>query len=144
MDIVLTDIEKGYGDTGVIRGVSLNVERGEFLTLLGPSGCGKSTLLRVVAGLEQDYSGSVRIGGRAVDHLRPKHRDLAMVFQSYALYPHMTAGDNIAVRLLMRRLLWWQRLPLAGLLPSTRAKRRAIQQEVHEIAQNLEIAAYLD
>jgi multiple sugar transport system ATP-binding protein len=144
MDIVLTNIEKGYGDTGVIRGVSLSVERGEFLTLLGPSGCGKSTLLRIVAGLERDYSGSVWIGGKAVDHLRPKHRDLAMVFQSYALYPHLTAGENIAVPLAMRRLSGWERLPLLGrCLPAVRAKRDLIQQEVRDVARLLEIEPYL-
>ncbi|TYO61415.1 ABC transporter ATP-binding protein, partial [Bradyrhizobium hipponense] len=84
-DIHLHHITKSFGPTPVLRGVSLAIEDGEFVALLGPSGCGKSTLLRILAGLEVQDSGSVKIGGRMVDGVRPKLRDVAMVFQSYAL-----------------------------------------------------------
>jgi multiple sugar transport system ATP-binding protein len=143
-EIEISEVTKCYGDTPVLRGIDIAVRDGEFLTLLGPSGCGKSTLLRIIAGFEREYSGSVRIGGIAVDRMRPKERDLAMVFQSYALYPHMTAGDNIALPLTMRRLAWWQRLPLASCLsPSSRARRSEIRREVRSIAESLEIEAHL-
>ena len=95
-------IEKRFGGTRALSGVSFEVERGEFLALVGPSGCGKSTLLSVIAGLEAQSGGEVRIGGRRVDDLPPSARDIAMVFQSYALYPNMTALDNIAFGLEMR------------------------------------------
>jgi multiple sugar transport system ATP-binding protein len=85
--VKLRDITKQFGTTQVLRGVSLAVEEGEFLAILGPSGCGKSTLLRIIAGLETADSGEVFIGDRQVDSLPAKARDLAMVFQSYALYP---------------------------------------------------------
>lgn len=103
-DVVLRDITKSFGQTPVLRGVSLDIAGGEFLTLLGPSGCGKSTLLRILAGLETQDDGTVSIGGRPVDALPPKQRDVAMVFQSYALYPHLTVGQNLALPLRMRRL----------------------------------------
>jgi multiple sugar transport system ATP-binding protein len=144
-DICLSGITKRYGEQVVLRDINLQVEDGEFLTLLGPSGCGKSTLLRIIAGLERQYSGSVRIGGDLVDSLKPKERNIAMVFQSYALYPHMTVEKNIALPLVMRRLAAWQRLPLLGsLLPSTRAIRAAIRADVRKVAETLEIAAFLD
>src|SRR5215469_10097396 len=108
--ISLHRLSKDYGGNPVLDAVSLDIADGEFLTLLGPSGCGKSTLLRIIAGIEPQDSGSVMIGGRAVDALRPKQRDVAMVFQSYALYPHMTVARNLALPLEMRRLALWQRL----------------------------------
>jgi multiple sugar transport system ATP-binding protein len=125
-DLKIDRISKAFGPAQILRDVSLAVHDGEFLSLLGPSGCGKSTLLRIVAGLETADTGSIAIGGRHVDALRPKARDVAMVFQSYALYPHYTVERNMALPLRMRRLSRWQRLPLIGrLLPgsaSTRAK----------------------
>src|SRR5207253_6925404 len=88
------DAAKSFGSTRVIRGVSIDIRDGEFVVLVGPSGCGKSTLLRMIAGLEGIDAGEIRIGGRRVNGLRPKERDIAMVFQNYALYPHPTvAGD---------------------------------------------------
>src|SRR5262245_38661832 len=105
--VTIDGIAKNFGAMAVLRGVSLDVAEGWFLPLLGPSGCGKSTLLRIIAGLETQDTGSVAIGGRAVDALRPKQRDVAMVFQSYALYPHMTVAQNLAVPLRMRRLNSW-------------------------------------
>jgi len=93
--ITLTRVEKRFGDVVAVSDLSLTVEDREFLVLLGPSGCGKSTVLRVIAGLERPDSGEVRIGDRVVNEVEPKDRDLAMVFQSYALYPHMSARANI-------------------------------------------------
>jgi sn-glycerol 3-phosphate transport system ATP-binding protein len=94
--ISLRDVRKSYAKTEVIHGVSIDVADGEFVVIVGPSGCGKSTLLRMVAGLEAISSGQIDIGGRVVNDLEPRERDIAMVFQNYALYPHMTVFDNMA------------------------------------------------
>src|SRR6266480_3491239 len=116
----ISGVSKGFGSIQVLKDISLEIEDGEFLTILGPSGCGKSTLLKILAGLETQDSGSIFLGDRQLDGLRPKHRDVAMVFQSYALYPHMTVAGNMALPLRMRRLNGWQRLPVLGaLLPGT-------------------------
>jgi len=101
--VALRDVHKRYGETHVVKGVSLSVEPGEFLVLVGPSGCGKSTLLRMIAGLEGITSGDVDIAGRRVNDLPPRDRDIGMVFQSYALYPHMRVRDNLAFGLTLRR-----------------------------------------
>jgi multiple sugar transport system ATP-binding protein len=141
----LRDIRKAFRETQILHGVSLDVADGEFLTLVGPSGCGKSTLLRIIAGLEQHDHGDVEIAGRAVDHLPPKARDVAMVFQSYALYPYMTVAENIALPLLMRRLNGWQRLPFVGrVILGTARQRHAIAEEVGEVARVLGISQLLD
>ena len=95
----LKDVRKQFGDVEVIHGVSLTVEKGEFLVLVGPSGCGKSTLLRMIAGLEGVTSGEVCINGECVNQVAPKDRDIAMVFQSYALYPHMSVAENMGFSL---------------------------------------------
>jgi multiple sugar transport system ATP-binding protein len=89
------DVSKRFGSSEVLKGISLDMGSGEFAVLVGPSGCGKSTLLNIIAGLERQSSGSIEIGGRAVDDIPPKDRDIAMVFQSYALYPSMTVRQNI-------------------------------------------------
>ncbi|GLH99763.1 ABC transporter ATP-binding protein [Phytohabitans aurantiacus] len=102
-EVTLTDVTKEFpGGTVAVDQVSLTVEDGEFMVLVGPSGCGKSTLLRMVAGLEDVTSGTVQIGGRVVNDLPPKERDIAMVFQNYALYPHMTVADNLGFSLRLR------------------------------------------
>jgi multiple sugar transport system ATP-binding protein len=128
-------VSKAFGSTQVLKSISLDVAEGEFLTLLGPSGCGKSTLLRLIAGLEAQDSGTIFIGQAQVDALRPKQRNVAMVFQSYALYPHMTVAQNMALPLRMRRLSRAQRLPLLGrLLPGTTAISKSIAAEVARTA----------
>ena len=143
--ISLKGIAKSFGSVEVLHDISLDIAAGEFLTLLGPSGCGKSTLLRIVAGLERQSAGSVDIGDRRVDALPARDRDIAMVFQSYALYPHMTVAANIGLPLTMRRMNLWQRLPLLGpLLPGVRAARAAISRDVAEAAGALDIAMLLD
>jgi sn-glycerol 3-phosphate transport system ATP-binding protein len=96
------DVRKRYGDVEVVHGVSMEVSDGEFVVIVGPSGCGKSTLLRMVAGLEPITSGEVAIGGRVVNDLEPKDRDIAMVFQNYALYPHMSVYENMSYGLRIR------------------------------------------
>ncbi len=104
-DVVLDHIEKVYDKRfRAVSDLSLDVADGEFLVLVGPSGCGKSTALRMVAGLESITGGELRIGGRRMNDVPPRDRDIAMVFQSYALYPHMSVGDNIAFGLKLRRL----------------------------------------
>jgi multiple sugar transport system ATP-binding protein len=141
----LSEIRKAFRDTQILRGVSLDIADGEFVTLVGPSGCGKSTLLRIIAGLEQQDTGEVTIGERVVDHLPPKARDVAMVFQSYALYPYMTVAENIALPLVMRRMNAWQRLPFVGrVLPGTAARRRAISDETNAVAGMLGISQLLE
>ena len=100
--VEIQDLAKSFGSTKVIRGVSIDIRDGEFVVLVGPSGCGKSTLLRMIAGLEGIDSGEIRIGGRRVNELLPKDRDIAMVFQNYALYPHLTVAENLAFSLKLR------------------------------------------
>ena len=90
------DVKKSYAGLQVVHGVSMEVKDGEFVVIVGPSGCGKSTLLRMVAGLEPISGGEIVIGDRVVNELEPKDRDIAMVFQNYALYPHMSVYDNMS------------------------------------------------
>jgi multiple sugar transport system ATP-binding protein len=131
-------VSKAFGPIQVLKSISLDVAEGEFLTLLGPSGCGKSTLLRLIAGLDTQDLGTIFIGSVQVDALRPKQRDVAMVFQSYALYPHMTVAQNMALPLRMRQLSRAQRLPLLGrLVPGTSAISKSIAAEVARTAATL-------
>ncbi|HEV7719441.1 MAG TPA: sn-glycerol-3-phosphate ABC transporter ATP-binding protein UgpC [Arsenicitalea sp.] len=97
--VTLSRVKKSYGDSSVIHGVDIDIADGEFVVLVGPSGCGKSTLLRMIAGLETITDGDISIGGRVVNDLDPKDRDIAMVFQNYALYPHMTVETNMGFSL---------------------------------------------
>ena len=97
------EIHKSFGKTGILHGISLDIADGEFMVLVGPSGCGKSTLLRMLAGLEEITGGQISIDGKVVNELESKDRDIAMVFQSYALYPHMTVRENMAFSLKLRR-----------------------------------------
>jgi multiple sugar transport system ATP-binding protein len=102
--VTFENVHKAYGNTVVIKDLNFEVEDKEFLVLVGPSGCGKSTSLRMLAGLEEISGGSIRIGDRVVNNIAPKDRDVAMVFQSYALYPHMTVFDNMAFGLRLRKV----------------------------------------
>jgi multiple sugar transport system ATP-binding protein len=139
----LAAITKQFADTRVLQGIDLDIRAGEFITILGASGCGKSTLLRIIAGLERQSSGTVAIDGATVDGLQPSERDIAMVFQSYALYPHLTVFENIAVPLRMRRLARLQRLPGAGMLPGVRRIAAEIAEAVRAVAQTLRIEALM-
>jgi sn-glycerol 3-phosphate transport system ATP-binding protein len=103
-NITLKNVKKSYGNNAVVHGVDAEIADGEFIVIVGPSGCGKSTLLRMIAGLEIITDGEVSIGSRVVNNLEPKDRDIAMVFQNYALYPHMTVYDNMAYGLRIRKL----------------------------------------
>jgi multiple sugar transport system ATP-binding protein len=141
----VSDICKSFGTTTVLDHVHLDIRDGEFLSLVGPSGCGKTTLLRIIAGLDHADSGSVSIAGAPVDQLPPKRRDVAMVFQSYALYPYMTVGGNLSLPLVMRRLSRWQRMPLAGRFwPGSARVRQAITAAVAEVASLLGLSGLLD
>jgi sn-glycerol 3-phosphate transport system ATP-binding protein len=125
-EVRLNDVRKSYAGTPVIHGVSIDIADGEFVVIVGPSGCGKSTLLRMVAGLEAITSGTIEIGGRVVNDLEPRARDIAMVFQNYALYPHMTVFDNMAYG-----------LKIAGM------PKAEIRAQVEKTAAMLELGPYL-
>src|SRR5687768_18591214 len=101
-EVMMTNLNKFFGGVHAVNDVSLKIQDREFLVLLGPSGCGKTTLLRMIAGLEAPSAGEIRIGGRLVNFVPPKDRDVAMVFQNYALYPHMDVTDNITLGLRLR------------------------------------------
>ena len=125
--ITIRNAVKAYGTAEVLHGVSLAARDGEFVVLVGPSGCGKSTLLRMIAGLESITDGEIEIGDRVVNELEPKERDIAMVFQSYALYPHMTVRDNMAFALKLAK-----------------RSREEIEAEVNRAAGILDIGMLLD
>jgi multiple sugar transport system ATP-binding protein len=125
--VSLNQLVKAYARIEVLHGVSFDVADGEFVALVGPSGCGKSTLLRMIAGLEDISGGTISIGGRVVNDVEPKERDLAMVFQNYALYPHMTVRENMGFSLRLRG-----------------AAKPAIEERVREAAGILGLTEYLD
>lgn len=128
----------------MLKQVSLAINDGEFMTLVGPSGCGKSTLLRIIAGLEAQNGGDIRIDDVSVNGVRPSDRNLSMVFQSYALYPHLSVFDNIAVPLRMRYHNWLQRMPLLRwLIAGTRANEQKIRDQVTEAANSLGLGELL-
>ncbi|MEP0507596.1 MAG: ABC transporter ATP-binding protein, partial [Aurantimonas coralicida] len=101
--VTFRDVRKAFGPVEVLHGVSIDIEEGQFVVLVGPSGCGKSTLLRMLAGLEHITSGEILIGDRVVNALPPKDRDIAMVFQNYALYPHITVAENMGFSLMLKK-----------------------------------------
>ncbi len=103
-EVAIRDVTKSYGATQVLHGVSIDIRDGQFVVLVGPSGCGKSTLLRMIAGLESVTGGDIAIGGRTVNNLSPARRDIAMVFQSYALYPHKTVEQNMGFALKLKKI----------------------------------------
>src|SRR2546425_12305399 len=102
--VTFDHVSKRYGDVIAVNDLNLEIGDGEFMVLVGPSGCGKTTALRMIAGLEEISSGTLRIGDRVVNDVPPKDRDIAMVFQSYALYPHMSVRDNLAFGLKLRKV----------------------------------------
>src|SRR5882672_4712081 len=125
--VELKQVRKSFGSTQVVHGVDISIADGEFVVLVGPSGCGKSTLLRMIAGLEEISEGEIMIGDRVVNNVPPKQRDIAMVFQNYALYPHMKVFDNMAFS-----------MKLAG------RSTEEMRQRVDKAAQILGLADYLD
>jgi multiple sugar transport system ATP-binding protein len=125
--VEIRSVRKSFGPVDVIHGIDVSIGDEEFVVLVGPSGCGKSTLLRMIAGLEHITGGEIAIGGRVVNQLPPKERDIAMVFQNYALYPHMTVRDNMAFSLKLRR-----------------ADAKMIDSRVREAAEVLGLGQYLD
>jgi multiple sugar transport system ATP-binding protein len=125
--VVIRDVRKAFGVAQILHGVSIDIADGEFVILVGPSGCGKSTLLRMIAGLESVTSGEISIAGRVVNDVPPKERDIAMVFQNYALYPHMTVADNMGFSLKLKK-----------------APSADIAARVQQAANILGLAPYLD
>jgi multiple sugar transport system ATP-binding protein len=123
----ILDVRKAFGATEVLHGVSVPIADGEFVVLVGPSGCGKSTLLRMIAGLENISAGEIRIGGRVVNLVHPKERDVAMVFQNYALYPHMTVAANMGFSLALRK-----------------TAPKVVEERVRRAAEILGLLPYLD
>ena len=143
--VAIQGVSKSFGGAAILDSVTVETAAGEFLSLVGPSGCGKTTLLRIIAGLERADAGRVSIGGRDVTALRPADRDVAMVFQNYALYPHLTVAQNMAVPLAMRRLSVLGRMPLLRhLAPGQAAARRGIAEDVRRAADMLAIGHLLD
>ncbi|KRD99984.1 sugar ABC transporter [Bosea sp. Root381] len=143
--ITLNHVAKHFGPKVAIADIDLKIEEGEFLVLLGPSGCGKSTLLRMLAGLETVTSGEIHVGGKRVDQLPPSARDMAFVFQSYALYPHMTVRRNIAFPLIMRQFKWWFHIPVIGGLAKRRIERSPeVAELVEKTAKTLSLTEMLD
>lgn len=137
-------IGKSFGGDDVLKGIDISVRAGEFISLVGMSGCGKSTLLRIIAGLERPDRGQIMIGETDVTGMDPSDRNLAMVFQSYALYPHMTVRDNIATPLRMRKLSLSARMPLVGRVTASAEALKDIDASVIEAAETLQIAHLLD
>ncbi|MBB6307162.1 ABC transporter ATP-binding protein [Xanthobacter tagetidis] len=145
MALKLANVTKSFEAHKVIDNVDIEVGDDEFLVLLGPSGCGKSTILRMIAGLETLTSGEIHLAGNRVDRLPPSERDMAFVFQSYALYPHMTVRRNIAFPLIMRRHRWWFHLPVIGGLAKRRIERSPeVREKVERTAEMLALTKMLD
>lgn len=138
-------VTKSFGNFTVINDFSATIEENEFLVLLGPSGCGKSTMLRMVAGLTEISSGELKFGDKVVNELTPKQRGIAFVFQSYALYPHMSVRANVAFPLLMDNFRWWHHIPFVGGAVRRQLMRRPdIKDKVERTAEMLELTDYLD
>src|SRR5205823_3394046 len=125
--VTLEHVTKRFGEVTAVNDININVNDKEFLVLVGPSGCGKSTCLRLIAGLEEVTAGNIYIGERLVNDVAPKDRDIAMVFQSYALYPHMSVYDNLAFGLKLRK-----------------TPKKEIDRRVHDAAETLQISALLN
>ncbi|MBX4970010.1 multiple sugar transport system ATP-binding protein [Rhizobium binae] len=143
--ISFKNVTKSFGAKEVIRDIDFTVDDGEFLVLLGPSGCGKSTLLRMLAGLEAISSGEIVVGERRVDRLPPGQRDMAFVFQSYALYPHLSVRRNMTFPLLMQQFHWWYHLPVIGRMARNRIENGPdVVAKVEKTARILALTEMLD
>ncbi|MDP2700392.1 ABC transporter ATP-binding protein [Thalassospira sp.] len=142
--IEIDAVTRCFGENTVLDNVSLVAEEGSFLALLGPSGCGKSTLLRLIAGLDDPDAGCVRIKGRDISGLSAVERNVAMVFQSYALYPHLSVAENIGLPLAMRELSRIDRSPLGRVFPASRQRRSDTQARVKKVAASVGISDLLD
>ncbi|MET4002793.1 multiple sugar transport system ATP-binding protein [Arthrobacter sp. UYCu511] len=143
--LTFDNVTKSFGKFTVINDFSAEIDENEFLVLLGPSGCGKSTMLRMVAGLTEISSGELKFGDEVVNDLTPKQRGIAFVFQSYALYPHMSVRSNIAFPLLMDNFRWWHHIPfVGGAVRRQLMKRSDIKDKVERTAEMLELTDYLD
>lgn len=141
----LENVSKKFGDTTAVDRISLDLQEGEFVALLGASGCGKSTTLRLFAGLETPTEGQVKLRGKDVTHESASARNIALMFQSYALYPHLSVAQNIAMPLRLQRLNAIQRLPGAGLLSSKASQEASeIRQAVGQMAEMLSLQSLLD
>ncbi|MDQ1195070.1 MULTISPECIES: ATP-binding cassette domain-containing protein [Agrobacterium] len=139
------DISKSFGDNTVIKAFNADIHDGEFLVLLGPSGCGKSTLLRMIAGLSEITTGNLLFDGEVANNWEPKKRGVAFVFQTYALYPHMTVRENIAFPLVMDAFRKWYHLPIVNIVARHRLMKRAdIAERTLKIARQLELEPLLD
>lgn len=143
--ITFNGVSKSFGSNTVIKEFNAEVPDKDFLVLLGPSGCGKSTMLRMIAGLTEITAGELRFDDTVVNDLSPKRRNIAFVFQSYALYPHMKVRSNIAFPLVMDNFRWWHHIPIVGGL-ARRAilKRPDVAEKVDAVAAMLELTDYLD
>src|SRR5215813_11447105 len=125
-EVAIRGVHKSYNKVPTVHGIDLSIANGEFVVLLGPSGCGKSTLLRMIAGLEEITKGEIAIDGKVVNNVPPKDRDIAMVFQNYALYPHMKVAENMAFGLKLRGI-----------------DKATIDQKVRQAATILNLTEYL-
>ncbi|MER2634928.1 MAG: ABC transporter ATP-binding protein, partial [Rhizobiaceae bacterium] len=144
-DIQLKDVTKRFGNSTIIPRFDASIKDGEFLVLLGPSGCGKSTLLRMIAGLTEITDGALAFDGQDVTDWSPSRRGVAFVFQSYALYPHMTVRENIAFPLLMDAFRTWHHIPLVSSIVRWKLMRRPdIASRTNQIAEQLELTPLMD
>jgi len=144
--IKLSSLRKKY-DNGfeALKGIDLDIKEGEFLVIVGPSGCGKSTLLRLIAGLEEIEQGEIKIDNKIVNELSPTKRDIAMVFQSYALYPHLSVFENIATPLNMKNLTNFQKMPLVGrFIGDFKKRQKDIKKQVLDTCKMLDIEHLVD
>lgn len=142
--ITFTDVAKNFGVNRVIKGFNATVPDKDFLVLLGPSGCGKSTMLRMIAGLTEISAGELKFDDEVVNNLSPKKRNIAFVFQSYALYPHMSVRSNIAFPLLMDHFRWWHHIPIIGsAVRRAILKRPDVSEKIDQVARMLELTPYL-